>query len=104
MFGFVGRTKTIKSRMLSLVQLNLELAKLEAKQKATALGVAGGLAALGAVLVVYAIGFVGTAAPLFLAGAVLVGMAAIAELGFGLMRIGRRHILTSALVRRGLIC
>jgi H+/Cl- antiporter ClcA len=57
MFGFVGRTKTIKSRMFSLAQLNLELAKFEAKQKATALGVAGGLAAVAAVLVIYAIGF-----------------------------------------------
>jgi len=57
MFGLVSRTKAVKQRMASLVQLNLELAKLEGKQKATALGVAGGLAALAAVLVVYAIGF-----------------------------------------------
>jgi hypothetical protein len=34
-----------------------------------------------------------------LAGTILIGMTAIAELGFGL-----RHALTSALVRRGLIC
>jgi hypothetical protein len=39
-----------------------------------------------------------------LARAVLIGVTAIAELGFGLMRIGLRHTLTSALVRRGLIC
>ena len=39
-----------------------------------------------------------------LAGTILIGVAAIAELGFGLMRIGLRHALTSALVRRGLIC
>ncbi|MGY4300174.1 hypothetical protein ACVWXN_008269 [Bradyrhizobium sp. i1.4.4] len=39
-----------------------------------------------------------------LAGTILVGMAAIAELGFGLLRIGLRHALTSALVKRGLIC
>jgi hypothetical protein len=56
-FGFVARTKTISQRMQSLVQLNLELAKLEGKQKATALGVAGGLAAVAAVLAVYGIGF-----------------------------------------------
>jgi hypothetical protein len=43
--------------MQSLVQLNLELAKLEGKQKATALGVAGGLGAAAAVLAVYGIGF-----------------------------------------------
>ena len=45
-----------------LVRLNLELAKLEAKQKAMALGVAAGLAFLAAVLVVYAIGFAFAAA------------------------------------------
>jgi hypothetical protein len=56
-FGFVTRTKSISQRMQSLVQLNLELAKLEGKQKATALGVAGGLGAAAAVLAVYGIGF-----------------------------------------------
>ena len=57
MFGFVARTKSVKQRTQSLVRLNLELAKLEAKKKALALGVAGGLALLAGVLVVYAIGF-----------------------------------------------
>jgi 4-amino-4-deoxy-L-arabinose transferase-like glycosyltransferase len=57
MFGFVARTKSVKQRAQSLVRLNLELAKLEAKKKAMALGVAAGLALLAAVLVVYAIGF-----------------------------------------------
>jgi hypothetical protein len=56
-FGFVSRTKSISQRMQSLAQLNIELAKLEGKQKATALGVAGGLAAGAAVLAVYGIGF-----------------------------------------------
>jgi protein-S-isoprenylcysteine O-methyltransferase Ste14 len=56
-FGVVARVKEVKKRTLSLVQLNLELAKLEGKQKATAVGVAGGLAALAALLIVYAIGF-----------------------------------------------
>jgi Putative Actinobacterial Holin-X, holin superfamily III len=57
MFGFVARTKSVKQRTQSLVRLNLELAQLEAKKKAMALGVAGGLALLAGVLVVYAIGF-----------------------------------------------
>ena len=57
MLGFVARTKSVKQRTQSLVRLNLELAKLEAKKKAMALGVAGGLALLAGVLVVYAIGF-----------------------------------------------
>ena len=58
MFGVVARAKAVKNRTLSLVQLNLELAKLEGKQKATAVGIAGGLAAAAAVLLVYAIGFI----------------------------------------------
>ena len=57
MFGFVARTKSVKQRTQSLVRLNLELAKLEAKNKAMALGVAAGLALIAVVLVVYAIGF-----------------------------------------------
>jgi hypothetical protein len=57
MFGFVSQTKAVKQRVQTLVQLNLELAKLEAKQKATAVGVAGGLFIGAAVLVVYGIGF-----------------------------------------------
>ena len=57
MFGFVSTTRAVKQRLQTLVQLNLELAKLEGKQKATSLGVAGGLAIAAAVLVVYGIGF-----------------------------------------------
>ena len=57
MFGFVARTNSVKQRTRSLMRLNLELAKLEAKKKATALGVAAGLGFLAAVLIVYAIGF-----------------------------------------------
>ncbi len=56
-FGVVARVKAVKNRTLSLVQLNLELAKLEGKQKAAAVGIAGGLAALAVLLIVYAIGF-----------------------------------------------
>jgi len=57
MLGFVARTKSVQQRTQALLRLNLELAKLEAKKKAMALGVAGGLALLAVVLVVYAIGF-----------------------------------------------
>jgi nitrate/nitrite transporter NarK len=58
MFGVVARARTIRGRAQSLVQLNLELAKLEGKQKGTAIGIAGGLGAAAAVLLVYAVGFV----------------------------------------------
>jgi protein-S-isoprenylcysteine O-methyltransferase Ste14 len=57
MFGVMGRAKAVKNRARSLVQLNLELAKLEAKQKATAVGIAAGLATVVGVLLVYALGF-----------------------------------------------
>jgi len=56
-FGLVARVKAVKTRTQSLVRLNLELAKLEGKQKATAVGIAGGLAAVAALLLVYALGF-----------------------------------------------
>ena len=57
MFGFLSEVTAIKGRVQRLVQLNLELAKLEGKQKATSLGVAGGLGIAAAVLVIYGIGF-----------------------------------------------
>ena len=57
MFGFVARTKSVKQRTQSLARLNLELAKAEVKKKAAALGIAGGLAFVAVVLVVYGIGF-----------------------------------------------
>ena len=57
MFGLLARAKLVKKRTLSLVQLNLELAKLEGKQKATQVGIGAGLGAVAAVLVVYGIGF-----------------------------------------------
>ena len=62
MFGVMTRAKSVKTRTLSLARLNIELAKLEAKQKATAIGTGAGLAALAGVLVVYAIGFAFAAA------------------------------------------
>ena len=57
MFGVVSQTKAVKGRLQTLVQLNLELAKREGKQKATSLGVAGGLGIGALVLAVYGIGF-----------------------------------------------
>ena len=57
MFGLMADVKAVKRRMHTLVQLNLELAKLEGKQRATALGVAAGLGIVAAALALYAIGF-----------------------------------------------
>jgi fatty acid desaturase len=55
--GVVTRVKAVRRRTQTLLELNVELAKVEAKKKAIAAGIAGGLAALAAVLVVYGIGF-----------------------------------------------
>jgi len=44
--------------MRSLVRLNVELAKLETKQKATALGIAAALAIVALVIVLYAVGLI----------------------------------------------
>src|SRR5512132_1048661 len=57
MFGLLARAKSVKKRSLSLARLNLELAKLEGKQKATEVGIGAGLGAVAGVLVVYGIGF-----------------------------------------------
>ena len=57
MLGVKAQARAVNRRLTSIAQLNLELAKLEAKQKATALGIAGGLALVAVVLVLYAIGF-----------------------------------------------
>lgn len=57
MLGVKAQARAVRRRSRTIAQLNLELAKLEAKQKATALGIAGGLAVGAVVLVVYALGF-----------------------------------------------
>ena len=102
MFGFLSEAKAIKGRVQTLVQLNLELAKLEGRQKATSLGVAGGLGIAAAVLVVYGIGFAfATAAAglseafpvwlsLLIVTAVILLVAAV--LGFLAMRTARKAV------------
>jgi amino acid transporter len=57
MLGVFAQMNAVRRRAQSLAKLNLELAEVEMKQKATALGVAGGLAAGAAAVVFYAIGF-----------------------------------------------
>ncbi len=62
MLGIVTQAQRVQARLKSLVQLNIELAKVEGKRRAIALGVALGLAVLAAVLVLYAVGFLFAAA------------------------------------------
>jgi putative superfamily III holin-X len=100
MFGLLARAKAVKKRTLSLAQLNLELAKLEGKQKATEIGIGAGLGAVAGVLVVYGIGFAFAAAAaglseaislwlsLLIVAGILLGLAAIA--GFLAMRFVKK--------------
>ena len=90
----------MRRQLQSLTALNLELAKLEGKQKATALSLAGGLAVVAAALVVYAIGFAFAAAaaglaealPLWLSLLIVAGVILLVAgiLGFLAMRFARK--------------
>ena len=62
MLGIVTQAQRVQARLKSLVQLNIELAKVEGKRKAIALGIALGLAVGAGVLVLYAVGFLFAAA------------------------------------------
>jgi len=64
--GIVSQAKRVRARMKALAQLNLELAKVEGKQRATALGIVVALAVLAAVFVLYAVGFLFAAAAVVL--------------------------------------
>jgi hypothetical protein len=67
--GVFSQLNAVKRQLGLLAALNLELAKLEGKQKATAVGVAGGLVAGAAALLFYGIGFALAAAAAGLAEA-----------------------------------
>ena len=69
MLGVFAQMNAMRRQLETLATLNLELAKLEGKQKATALGIGVGLAAGAAVLLVYGIGFLLAAAAAGLAEA-----------------------------------
>lgn len=69
MLGVFSQLNAMKRQLGLLAALNLELAKLEGKQKATAVGIAGGLVAGAAALLFYGIGFALAAAAAGLAEA-----------------------------------
>jgi len=100
MFGFLAQTKAVKRRVQTLVQLNLELAKLEAKQKATALGIAGGFGALAGVLVVYAIGFAFAAAAVGLSEVVPLWLALLIVAGILLLVAAGAVLLAARFARK----
>jgi Zn-dependent protease with chaperone function len=100
MFGIVASVKAVKKRTQSLVQLNLELAKLEGKQKATALGVAAGLGAVAAVLLVYAVGFAFAAIAAALSEAVSLWLALLIVAGLLLLVAAIAGFFAMRLVRK----
>ncbi len=100
MLGVFSQVKALTRQLRLLTALNLELARLEGKQKATALGLAGGLAVGALALVVYAIGFAFAAAaaglaealPLWLSLLIVAGAILLIAglLGFLAMRFARK--------------
>ena len=100
MLGVFSQVKALTRQLRLLTALNLELARLEGKQKATAVGLAGGLAAGALALVVYAIGFAFAAAaaglaealPLWLSLLIVAGAILLIAglLGFLAMRFARK--------------
>ena len=100
MFGVLARAKTVKKRTLSLVQLNVELAKLEAKQKATAIGTGAGLAAVAGVLVVYGIGFAFAAAAAGLSEALSLWLSLLIVAGILFLAAAIAAFLAVRFVRR----
>ncbi len=100
MFGVVSKVKAIKSRTQALVQLNIELAKLEGKEKATAVGIAGGLGAVAAVLLVYAIGFAFAAIAAALSEALSLWLSLLIVAGMLVLAAGIAGFLAKRLVRK----
>ncbi len=90
MLGVKAQGRAVQRRTKSIARLNLELAKLEAKQKATALGIAGGMALVAVVLFFYAIGF-GFAA-------LAAGLAESLPLWASLLIVAGSIILTAAIL------
>ena len=98
--GVFSQVNAMRRQLQLLTALNLELAKLEGKEKATALGLAAGLAVGAAALVLYAIGFAFAAAaaglaealPLWLSLLIVAGVILLVAgiLGFLAMRFARR--------------
>ena len=98
--GFSARASAVNRELRSIAALNLELAKLEGRAKATTLGVAVGLAVLAVVLIFYAIGFAFTAAvagfshvvPVWLARLLVAGIIFLvaAICGFLALHFGRK--------------
>ena len=108
MLRAVAEARAAQRRMRSLARLNLELAKREAQQKATAIGVAGGLAVAAFVIVLYAIGLIFALVaivldlwlPLWASVLIVIGLMLLAAAILGLLRGARRARLCLRVPRR----
>lgn len=89
MLRIVTRAEKVKARLASIAQLNLELAQLELKRKATALGIALALGIVAGVLLLYAIGFVFAAAA--------VGLSEVVSLWLALLIVAGVIVLVAAI-------
>jgi protein-S-isoprenylcysteine O-methyltransferase Ste14 len=98
--GVFSQVKAVGRQLRLLTALNVELAKLEGKKKATALGVAGGLALVAAALVVYAIGFAFAAAAAGLAEALPLWLSLLIVAGAILLVAGILGFLATRFARK----
>jgi putative superfamily III holin-X len=98
--GVFSQVKAVGRQLRLLTALNLELAKLEGKKKATALGLAGGLALVAAALVLYAIGFAFAAAAAGLAEALPLWLSLLIVAGAIFLVAGILGFLATRFARR----
>jgi len=90
MLGIVERAHEIKARAPALARLQLELATLEFKRKAKAIGIAAALGVIALVAVLYAIGFV--------FAAIAAGLSEVVPLWASLLIVGFLLLLTAAVL------
>ncbi len=90
MLGIVEHAQQIKARALALARLQLELATLEFKRKAKAIGFAAALGVIALVVILYAIGFV--------FAAVAAGLTEVVPLWASLLIVAFLLLLTAAVL------
>lgn len=92
--------RAVQRRAQTLAQLNIELAKVEAKEKATAVGIGGGLGAVAIVFVVYGIGFAFASAAAGLSEAVSLWLALLIVAGILFLAAALAAFLARRFIRK----
>jgi putative superfamily III holin-X len=90
MLGIVEHAREIKARAVGLARLQLELATLELKRKAKAIGIAAALGIIALAAVLYAIGFV--------FAAIAAGLTEVVPLWASLLIVAFLLLLTAAVL------